>query len=203
MTTSKKTKYPFPSKTQRGALFLTDALFTLLLTFSINAYAASDNVSDKPAAKFALPEEKVKIGDLLRYAYENNPSILAARQGWKATLENYRVATGYPDPQIMVTYFPEPIQTRLGPQDWNASISQIIPFPGKLRTASVLIPTGSRRVWHWLVNLAILVLPELSWREPLGVSWTLNEMMKFVGWVEERNPALNTISRWKVQERKN
>ena len=144
MTTSKKTKYPFPSETQRGALFVAGALFALLLTFSINAYAASENASAKPAAKFALPEEKVKIGALLRYAYENNPSIQAARQGWKATLENYRVATGYPDPQIMVTYFPEPIETRLGPQDWNASISQMIPFPGKLRTAGDMVKADVR-----------------------------------------------------------
>ncbi len=144
MNTSKKTKFSFPYEPQRSALFVAGALFALLITFSINAYAASENVSVEPVAKFALPEKKVKIGDLLRYAYENNPSILAASHGWKAKLENYRVATGYPDPQIMVTYFPEPIETRLGPQDWNASISQMIPFPGKLRTAGDMVKADVR-----------------------------------------------------------
>ena len=143
MNTSKKTKFPFPSGPQRSAIFVAGALFALL-TFSINAYAASENASTKPTAKFTLPEEKMKIGDMLRYAYENNPSIQAARQGWKAVLENYRVATGYPDPQIMVTYFPQPIETRLGPQDWNASIFQTIPFPGKLRTAGDMVKADVR-----------------------------------------------------------
>jgi outer membrane protein TolC len=72
------------------------------------------------------------ISDLVTYAYQNNPSIAASWYAWKAMTEKYRLATGYPDPQLMVTYFPEPIETRLGPQDWNASLSQQIPFPGKL-----------------------------------------------------------------------
>ena len=41
----------------------------------------------------------------------------------------------------MITYFPEPIETRLGPQDWNASISQNIPFPGKLSKAGEIVET--------------------------------------------------------------
>jgi outer membrane protein TolC len=35
----------------------------------------------------------------------------------------------------MVTYFPAPIETRLGPQDWNATLAQTIPYPGKLARA--------------------------------------------------------------------
>ncbi len=78
------------------------------------------------------PSKKISTADLISYAYQNNPSILSARQAWKATVESYRVKSGYPDPFLSVTYFPEPIETRLGPQDWNASLSQKIPFPGKL-----------------------------------------------------------------------
>jgi cobalt-zinc-cadmium efflux system outer membrane protein len=59
-------------------------------------------------------------------------------------VENYRVTTGYPDPQLMVTWFPEPIETRLGPQDWNAQISQMIPFPGKLSKAGELVAADAR-----------------------------------------------------------
>ena len=59
-------------------------------------------------------------------------------------MENYRVTTGYPDPQLMVTWFPEPIETRLGPQDWNAQISQMIPFPGKLSKAGELVAAEAR-----------------------------------------------------------
>jgi cobalt-zinc-cadmium efflux system outer membrane protein len=50
----------------------------------------------------------------------------------------------------MVTYFPEPIETRLGPQEWNASLSQQIPFPGKLTKAgeTVKADASMSRIRH-------------------------------------------------------
>lgn len=81
-------------------------------------------------------EERIARGpafvDLVDYALEVNPEIRAARAAWRMQIEKYRLATAYPDPQLMITYFPEPIETRLGPQDWNAQLSQTIPFPGRL-----------------------------------------------------------------------
>ncbi|MBF0260026.1 MAG: TolC family protein, partial [Desulfamplus sp.] len=73
------------------------------------------------------------------YAVQNSPSIKIARQKWESTVEKYPVATSLPDPQFMATYFPRPIETRMGPQDWNASISQMIPFPGKLSTSGRVV----------------------------------------------------------------
>ncbi len=77
-------------------------------------------------------EVEITIPELVEYAYAKNSEIVAAREAWKAAVEKYGVSTALPDPQISVTYFPEPIETSLGPQDWNASVSQTIPFPGKL-----------------------------------------------------------------------
>ncbi len=84
------------------------------------------------------------VADLVEYAYRNNPEIRAARERWKAVVERYRVTTGYPDPQITVTYFPEPVETRLGPQDWNAVLAQKIPFPGKLSKAGEVVAAEAR-----------------------------------------------------------
>jgi outer membrane protein, heavy metal efflux system len=78
---------------------------------------------------------EITIPELVFYAYDNNPEILAAKQTWKSTSEKYSIVTGYPDPEISVTYYPKPIETRVGPQDWNATISQVVPFPGKLSKA--------------------------------------------------------------------
>ena len=72
------------------------------------------------------------LSDLLKYAYGANPSITASKESWKIFIENYRIGKSYPDPQFTVTYFPSPIETRLGPQDWNINLAQPIPFPGKL-----------------------------------------------------------------------
>lgn len=84
------------------------------------------------------------VSDLVAYAYRTNPSIESARQGWKAVVERYRIVTAYPDPMLMVTYFPDPIETRLGPQDWNANLTQTIPFPGKLSKAGDLVQVDAK-----------------------------------------------------------
>ena len=107
------------------------------------AGALAGNV-DAGAAGNGLPAESVQLTDLIEHAYTHNPSIKKARAMWQATVENYRVTTGYPDPQLMVTWFPEPIETRLGPQDWNVQISQMIPFPGKLSKAGELVAADAR-----------------------------------------------------------
>jgi len=144
MSTSTKSKLPVSFKPLKTRPVGRNILFTLLIALSMAAYAPAIHAAEVPDARFTLPEKNVKSSDLLRYAYENNPSVLAARENWKATLENYRIAGAFPDPQLMVTYFPEPIETRLGPQDWNATISQKIPFPGKLRTAGELVQADVR-----------------------------------------------------------
>ena len=86
----------------------------------------------------SLPEiearlaDTLELRDLLTYAYGSNPSITASRASWNVFIENYRIGKSYPDPQLMTTYFPKPIETRMGPQDWNLTLSQAIPFPGTL-----------------------------------------------------------------------
>lgn len=77
-------------------------------------------------------QQSTRLSELIHQAVERNPGIERARAEWRAAIENFRVVTGMPDPQLMVTYFPDPIETRLGPQDWNASLTLPIPFPGVL-----------------------------------------------------------------------
>jgi len=99
----------------------------------------------------ALSEEKsiqlagrVTVESLVAYAYQNNPRIRQVREEWRETIEQYRISTGYPDPELKFTYFPEPIETRLGPQDWMASLNQRIPFPGKLSQAGKVVEAEAR-----------------------------------------------------------
>ena len=100
--------------------------------------------AEAPTALEARLRSGPSVADLVTYAYQTNPKIEAARQKWKAVVERYRVSTAYPDPQVMVTYFPEPIETRLGSQDWNAVLSQMIPFPGKLSKAGEVVEADAR-----------------------------------------------------------
>lgn len=108
--------------------------YVILLLMMTPGFVASAPAGPSPSPEVSKDDlsGNLSAADLISYAYENNPSILSAREAWKATIERYRVSSGYPDPQLSVTYFPEPIETRLGPQEWNAALSQKIPFPGKL-----------------------------------------------------------------------
>lgn len=107
-------------------------ILILILIPGIGVFSArASSMSDIEAIESRI-SEKVVLSDLLEYAFLKNPSIQAAKHKWKAVIENYRTSASYPDPMIMATYFPQPIETRLGPQDWNMTISQVIPFPGKL-----------------------------------------------------------------------
>ncbi|BBO85940.1 PTS cellobiose transporter subunit IIC [Desulfosarcina ovata subsp. sediminis] len=115
----------------------------VILFFStIDVFAGGGEVQS--ADDDAIQAGPVRLEDLIDLAYTNNPSIAQAREAWRATVEDYRVAAGYPDPQIMLTWFPEPIETRLGPQDWNAQITQVIPFPGKLSKVGKLVAQEAR-----------------------------------------------------------
>ena len=110
----------------------------------VAAHARAGELELEPVGDDQQLPDIVQLADLIEHAYAHNPSIQQARAAWQATVENYRVKTGYPNPQLMVTWFPEPIETRLGPQDWNAQISQKIPFPGKLSKVGELVDADAR-----------------------------------------------------------
>ena len=130
-----------------GRLLKTLQWYLLLAVFTIrpalfqqSAFAEQTPIKDLDARL----TQTATIRDLIQYAYAQNPSIQEAREAWQATVENFRLVTGYPDPELMVSYYPNPIETRLGPQDWNASISQKIPFPGKLSKAGEVVEAEAR-----------------------------------------------------------
>jgi outer membrane protein, heavy metal efflux system len=101
-----------------------------ILVFSLNSARAAEQ-KDLTELESSL-STFIRLPDLLNYAYLSNPAITASKKSWEAFIENYRVGKSYPDPQLAATYFPRPIETRLGPQDWSLTLSQAIPFPGTL-----------------------------------------------------------------------
>jgi cobalt-zinc-cadmium efflux system outer membrane protein len=77
-------------------------------------------------------EADVILPDLIKEALENNPQVKAAHDDWQASLEQISQAKGYPDPMLSIAHFGQSIETRLGPQRNKISLSQKIPFFGKL-----------------------------------------------------------------------
>ena len=115
----------------------------LLIFFQFSPSASSETIQTAAVPTASNLESNVTLNQLIDYALQSNTKIVEAREAWKATIENRRIATGLPDPQLMFTYFPNPIETRLGPQDWNASLSQAIPYPGKLMKAGDVVDKDS------------------------------------------------------------
>jgi outer membrane protein TolC len=132
----------FIEKRLRTCIWLVATLPLLYLAGSLlpPSYAAQTMSTEELEAKLT---QTATLGDLVAHAYRENPSIRAALEAWKATVEKYRLATALPDPQLNAIYFPEPIETRLGPQDWNLTLSQMIPFPGKLSKAGEVVRADS------------------------------------------------------------
>jgi outer membrane protein TolC len=74
----------------------------------------------------------VELRDLFEIAFEMNPQISAARSQWQATVEMYPQVTSLPDPKLNVSWFPEPIETRNGSNDFGVQLMQMIPNPRRL-----------------------------------------------------------------------
>jgi outer membrane protein TolC len=118
-------------------------VLVLLAFYQLVPSASSETTQNLTEPHDYNLERNVTLNRLIDYAIKSNTKIVESREAWKATIENRRIATGLPDPQLMFTYFPSPIETRLGPQDWNASLSQAIPYPGKLMKAGNIVDKDS------------------------------------------------------------
>lgn len=69
------------------------------------------------------------LSDLIARAQRDNPAIAAARLSWRAAVEDYRVASNFPDPRLSASY---PTETRIGDEEWQIALSQPLPLPGQL-----------------------------------------------------------------------
>lgn len=74
----------------------------------------------------------VVLEDLLEEALSVNPRITAAENEWRAAMEMIPQARSMPDPMLSYGHFFSSIETRLGPQRNKLSLSQKLPFFGKL-----------------------------------------------------------------------
>ena len=73
-----------------------------IILIIITAYVTGGSTSHLSAEEQASTTQldarltqTVTVADLVNYAYRENPSILSAKEAWKATVEKYRLETGY------------------------------------------------------------------------------------------------------------
>ena len=83
----------------------------------------------------------VPLEKLIVEALEKNPQIKSAERRWLAAQARPAQVSALPDPMFSYARFGSSVETRVGPQENVFSLSQRIPFPGKLgRPTKILSP---------------------------------------------------------------
>ena len=73
-----------------------------------------------------------KLANYLQLATENNPGLKASFTNYMAAMEKVPQVGTLPDPQFAFAYFAQPVETRVGPQNWKFSLAQSFPWFGLL-----------------------------------------------------------------------
>jgi len=68
----------------------------------------------------------------LTVAAENNPGLKAKFNDFMAVMEKVPQVGALPDPNIAFGYFIQPVETRVGPQEWRFNLAQSFPWFGLL-----------------------------------------------------------------------
>jgi outer membrane protein TolC len=109
----------------------------LLVALAALPVKASAQGASREALELRL-REGPSVADLVAYANQHNPSIRAAREVWRATVEGHRVATAYPDPELMFE------ENNPLAEKWMVRVTQTVPFPGKLSRAGDVVEAEAR-----------------------------------------------------------
>lgn len=73
------------------------------------------------------------LNNYLETAAKNNPGLKARFNEYMAALEVAPQVKALPDPQVAFGYFIQPVETRVGPQQFKLSASQMFPWFGTLK----------------------------------------------------------------------
>ncbi len=72
-----------------------------------------------------------ELGELQETAIRRHPALTALFRRYQAALERVVLAGAFDDPRVQIGYFLDSVETRVGPQEWKAGLSQRFPFWGK------------------------------------------------------------------------
>ncbi|MBT3385185.1 MAG: TolC family protein [Prolixibacteraceae bacterium] len=118
-----KTKYQIIKLSERkapikglGVKLLKYVLALFLISFSLFSFSQQE-----------------ELDNYLKIAAENNPGLKAKFNEYMAALEVASQVNSLPDPQVAFAWFISPVETRVGPQRFKVSASQMFPWFGTLQ----------------------------------------------------------------------
>lgn len=75
-----------------------------------------------------------ELENYLKIAADNNPGLKAQFNEYMAAMEKVPQVSALPDPKVAFGYFIQSPETRVGPQNWNVSLTQQFPWFGLLKS---------------------------------------------------------------------
>jgi len=106
--------------------------------------------------------ENIELKEALDYGILNNAALKAAFYEWKASVHEIKQSTSLEDPQVSFKLGIDHVETRLGPQEQAYSVSQHIPFPGKLYTQGTQALAVSRQKYDEYQKVKLQYFYELK-----------------------------------------
>lgn len=94
-----------------------------------------------PSLLYAEKKQKELEHDLksyIQYAVTNNPLIKTSAYRIKSQKESVSIAKKIADPKVTVAYFINEVETRVGPQKAKVGLSQMLPWPGKIKSKRII-----------------------------------------------------------------
>ncbi|MBC32202.1 MAG: transporter [Muricauda sp.] len=73
-----------------------------------------------------------ELNQYLEIAAENNPGLQVKFNEYMAAMEKVPQVKSLPDPTVAFGYFIQPVETRVGPQEWRFNMAQSFPWFGLL-----------------------------------------------------------------------
>lgn len=96
---------------------------------SVEALRRADRAQIEAPSSQPLSGE---LRELVAILLDKSPTIAASRARWRAAIERVPQASTLPQPMLSYTWLPEPVETRVGPNEHRIQLTQAIPFPVKL-----------------------------------------------------------------------
>ena len=88
------------------------------------------------------------LQDVLAIAALRHPGLKAAYETWQAALKKNAWVTALPDPKVSYSYFIREVETRVGPQQQRAGLSQMFPWFGKRKLSGQIADREADAAWQ-------------------------------------------------------
>ncbi|MBW6458821.1 MAG: TolC family protein, partial [FCB group bacterium] len=93
-----------------------------------------------------------ELDDYFRIAAEKDPALRAAYKNVEIAMQKAAQSAALPDPVLSFGVFVSPVETRLGPQQFKLSLTQMFPWFGTLTAAKKAAALAAESAYAGFLN---------------------------------------------------